>query len=62
MSHHSSDLVEFASDAGFAIDADSRIVAWNTLAERLLGYTSSEAIGQYCRDVLQAALPGGERN
>ena len=60
MSHHASDLVEFASDAGFAIDTDSRIVAWNTLAERLLGYTSSEAIGQYCRDVLQAALPGGE--
>ncbi len=60
MSHHASDLVEFASDAGFAIDADSRIVAWNTLAERLLGYTSSEAIGQYCRDIIQAALPGGE--
>ncbi|MCP4874021.1 MAG: PAS domain S-box protein [Gammaproteobacteria bacterium] len=60
MSPQASDLIEFASDAGFAIDANSRIVAWNKLAERLLGYTSSEAIGQYCRDILQAALPGGE--
>jgi PAS domain S-box-containing protein len=60
MSSPTSDLVEFASDAGFAIDADNRIVAWNTLAQRLLGYTSSEVIGRYCRDVLQAVLPGGE--
>jgi PAS domain S-box-containing protein len=55
-----SDLVEFASDAAFAIDADSKIVAWNKLAEQLLGYTSSEVIGRYCGDVLQATLPGGE--
>ena len=60
MSSHASDLIEFASDAGFAIDTESRVVAWNALAERLLGYTSSEVIGHYCRDVLQAALPGGE--
>jgi PAS domain S-box-containing protein len=60
MSSHTSDLVEFASDAGFAIDADNRIIAWNTLAQKLLGYTSSEAIGHYCSDVLQAVLPGGE--
>jgi len=60
MSPHASDLIEHASDAGFAIDANSRIVAWNKPAERLLGYTSSEAIGQYCRDIIQAALPGGE--
>ncbi len=57
---HTSDLVEFASDAAFAIDADSKIVAWNTLAEQLLGYTPCEAIGRPCRDVLQATLPGGE--
>jgi PAS domain S-box-containing protein len=60
MGPHTSDLVAFASDAGFAIDADNRIVAWNTLAQRLLGYSSSEAIGRYCGDILQATLPGGE--
>ena len=57
---HAFDLVEFASDAAFAIDADAKIVAWNAPAQRLLGYTSSEAIGRYCGDVLQATLPGGE--
>jgi PAS domain S-box-containing protein len=57
---HASDLVEFASDAAFAIDVDARIVAWNAPAQRLLGYTPSEAIGLHCGDVLQATLPGGE--
>ena len=57
---HVSDLAEFASDAAFAIDADAKIVAWNALAQRLLGYTPSEAIGRHCGDVLQATLPGGE--
>ena len=57
---HASDLVEFASDAAFAIDADAKIVAWNAPAQRLLGYTPSEAIGRHCGDVLQATLPGGE--
>jgi two-component SAPR family response regulator len=57
---HACDLIEFASDAAFAIDAGSKIIAWNAPAERLLGYTPSEAIGRHCRDVLQATLSGGE--
>jgi DNA-binding SARP family transcriptional activator len=57
---HASDLAEFASDAAFAIDVDAKIVAWNTPAQRLLGYTPSEAIGRHCGDVLQATLFGGE--
>ncbi len=60
MTSHASDLAEFASDAAFAVDVDSRIVAWNAQAQRLLGYTPSEAIGRYCGDMLQATLPGGE--
>jgi DNA-binding SARP family transcriptional activator len=60
MSVFASDLIEFASDAGFAIGADSRIVAWNTSAEQLLGYTSREVIGHHCREIIQAVLPGGE--
>jgi len=57
---HANDLIEFASDAAFAIDAEARIVAWNAQAQRLLGYTPSETIGRDCGDVLQATLPGGE--
>lgn len=57
---HASELVEFASDAAFAIDVDARILVWNVQAQQLLGYSSSEAVGSYCGDVLQATLPCGE--
>jgi len=57
---HASELVEFASEAAFVIDVGARIVAWNDPAQRLLGYSSSEVIGSYCGDVLQATLPCGE--
>jgi len=57
---HVSDLAEFASDAAFAINVDSKIVTWNAQAQRLLGYTLSEVIGRHCGDVLQATLSGGE--
>ena len=57
---HASDLAEYASDAAFAIDVDSKIVTWNAPAQRLLGYTPSEVIGRHCGDVLQATLSGGE--
>ncbi len=60
MNTQATDLIEFASDAALAIDTDSRIVAWNAPAQRLLGYTPSEVIGRHCYDVLQATLPGGE--
>jgi len=60
MTNHTSDLVEFASEAALVIDADARIVAWNALAQQLLGYTPSEVIGRFCGDVLQATLSGGE--
>lgn len=57
---HASELVEFASDAALVIDVDARILAWNAPAQRLLGYSSSEAIGLHCGDLLQATLPCGE--
>jgi PAS domain S-box-containing protein len=54
------ELVEFAADAAFAIDIDGKIVAWNAPAQQLLGYAPAEAIGRRCGDVLQATLSGGE--
>ncbi len=39
------DLVDFASDAAFAVDENLRIVAWNSRADDLLGYAPSEVIG-----------------
>ncbi len=57
---YASELVDYASDAAFVIDVDARIVAWNATAQQLLGYSSSEAIGLHCGEVLQGTLPGGE--
>ena len=54
------DLVEFASDAAFAIDDNRKIAAWNDPAQRMLGYASSEVIGMDCGDVLRGSLEGGE--
>ncbi len=54
------DLVDYASDAAFAIDGGRRIIAWNDRVRRLLGYTRHEVIGKQCSDVLQAVLPDGE--
>ncbi len=53
-------LVDYASDAAFAIDGKQRIVAWTYRARRLLGFTRREVIGKLCSDVLRAVLPEGE--
>ena len=43
-------LVESATDyAIFTIDAENRVTTWNTGAERLLGYSEEEALGQDAR-------------
>lgn len=57
---HPSTLVDFASDAAFAVAKDQRIVAWNNAARRVLGYAATEVLGRQCREVVLAELPGGE--
>lgn len=54
------EMVNHTSDAAFAIDGNTRIVAWNDGARRLLGYEPEQAVGRFCHDILQAVLPGGE--
>ncbi len=54
------ELVNFASDAAFAIDAESRVVGWNSASEGLLGYSAAEAMGRHCWEVLEAIFPSGE--
>ncbi len=53
-------LVDYASDAAFAIDDDLTIVAWNYGARRLLGYVRREVLGRHCSEVLQIVSPSGE--
>jgi PAS domain S-box-containing protein len=54
------DLVDFASDAAFSVDERLRVLAWNSGARKLLGYSAREVVGRGCYDVLQAVLPDGE--
>jgi DNA-binding SARP family transcriptional activator len=54
------DLVDFASDAAFAIDRGMEIIAWNHRAQQLLGYAPGEVIGRQCSEILQAVLAGGQ--
>jgi len=53
-------LVDHASDAAFAIDCNSKVVAWNYAARRLLGHKRREVLGQHCSEVLQAVCHKGE--
>ena len=55
-----SDLVEYASDPAFAVDGNMKVISWNAAVEDLLGYSSEEAIGQSCGQMLQALYPTGE--
>lgn len=41
-----------SADALFAVDADQRIVLWNSAAEQLLAFTQEEVIGRQCYEVL----------
>ena len=54
------DIIEFASDPAFAVDDEMRVVGWNAGAEALLGYSSAEAVGKKCAQILQAFYPTGE--
>lgn len=55
-----SDLVEYASDPAFAVDGNMKVIGWNAGAEELLGYSSEEAVGQGCGQMLQALYSTGE--
>lgn len=46
-----------AGDGVFAVDLDQRILYWNDLAAHTLGYSASEAVGQYCWQLLEGTTP-----
>ena len=48
-------LLAHVSDAVIGLDLDSRITYWSPSAERVLGYTSQEAVGQGSRTLLQSS-------
>ena len=46
------DVLGRTSDGMIAVDDDLRVVGWNDAAERLLGYSSEEALGRPCHEIL----------
>ena len=41
------------ADGVIAVDSDQRILLWNRAAEKLLGVSPKEALGQYCYEVIR---------
>jgi diguanylate cyclase (GGDEF)-like protein/PAS domain S-box-containing protein len=50
-------IFDHISDAIFATDAANRVTYWSPSAERLFGYTASEAIGRAFGDLLPFRMP-----
>ena len=57
---HIAELFTHTADGVCAVDADQRVVFWNQAAERLLGYTGKEAVGQLCHDLLAGRDASGK--
>lgn len=51
------EMLNHTYDAVFAWDFDDGISYWNRSAERLYGYSESEAVGQTIRDLLKTVAP-----
>jgi len=58
---HLAAIVESASDAIYSKKLDGTIMAWNSGAEQLFGYSSSEALGKSIRMLVPRDLPDDER-
>jgi PAS domain S-box-containing protein len=47
------DFLEETADAAFSVNQQGEICSWNAAAEKLFGYSASEAIGKSCYELLQ---------
>jgi PAS domain S-box-containing protein len=47
------------TDALFVTDDKQRVRAWSAAAQRLLGYSAAEVVGQLCYDVVMGSRPDG---
>lgn len=54
-------LLERTSDAAFSINEEGELMSWNKAAEKLLGFSPSEAIHKTCYEVLDGMGPLGTR-
>src|SRR5215213_154480 len=57
---HLARVVESSDDAIVSKDLNSIITSWNRAAERMFGYSASEAVGQSIRMIIPADRQGEE--
>lgn len=48
-------------DGVYAVDEEQRIVLWNQGAQEILGYTTEEAVGRYCFEMVRGTDEDGRR-
>jgi PAS domain S-box-containing protein len=59
---HLSAIVEYSDDAIISKSIDGTIKSWNSGAERMLGYTAAEAIGENISMIIPASYINEEKN
>ncbi len=47
------------ADGAYVVDEHQRIVAWNQVAEDLLGFTAKDVLGQPCHQIIGGRADGG---
>lgn len=52
-------MLERTADGAMVVDQEGKIVLWNRVAERLLGFKTQEVVGRFCRDVLRGETLSG---
>lgn len=52
-------MLERTADGAMVVDQEGKIVLWNRVAERLLGFRAKEVVGRFCRDVLRGETLSG---
>ncbi len=51
---HAEIILDSIADGVFTVNEDLEITYFNNAAERIIGITRKEAIGQYCFDILKS--------
>lgn len=52
-------MLERTADGAMVVDQEGKIVLWNRVAERLLGFRATDVVGRFCRDVLRGETLSG---
>jgi PAS domain-containing protein len=50
-------LLERTADAAFCVTEQGEIQSWNKAAEKLFGYSRSQALNKTCYQLLEALVP-----